>query len=116
MNDPGSTGADRVARRALGWVVDAGDPEVADLVERLGATGAWDVVREGALGEKTAERAVELELERCCAAEEAAGVRFVVPGDEEWPGGLDDLAGLEPVQRRGGVPLGLWLSGPGHLA
>ncbi|MGI3785699.1 MAG: DNA-processing protein DprA, partial [Janthinobacterium lividum] len=44
------------------------------------------------------------------------GVRFVVPGDEEWPGGLDDLAGLEPVQRRGGVPLGLWLSGPGLLA
>lgn len=106
---------DRTARRALGWVVDAGDPEVADLVERFGATGAWEAVREGAMGKGTAERAAQVEPDRCCAAEEATGVRFVVPGDEEWPPGLDDLAGLPPVQRRGGVPLGLWLRGPGQL-
>jgi len=110
-----ATEVDRAARRALGWVVDAGDPEVAELVDRVGATGAWAAAQEGALGDGTAERAAGLDLDRCAVAEEEAGVRFVVPGDEEWPAGLDDLAGLEAVQRRGGVPLGLWLRGPGHL-
>ena len=44
------------------------------------------------------------------------GVRFVVPGDEEWPAGLDDLARAGPVADRGGVPLGLWVRGPLRLA
>lgn len=107
---------DRQARRALGWVTDAGDPAVAELVDRLGAAEAWAAVRAGALGEGVAGRADALDLDRGRAAEGAAGVRFVVPGDEEWPTGLDDLAGLDPVQRRGGVPVGLWVRGPGHLA
>ena len=108
-------GADRTARLALGRVTDAGDPAVAVLVERLGAPEAWTAVREGALGKETAERAVALDLDECRAAASEDGVRFVVPGDEEWPGRVDDLAGLDPVQRRSGVPLGLWLRGPGHL-
>jgi DNA processing protein len=115
MSAPKAAGAERDARRALGWVVDAGDPAVAELVERLGAPEAWAVVQAGALGEAAADRAGVLDLDVCRAAEEAAGVRFVVPGDEEWPAGLDDLTGLEPVQRRGGTPVGLWLRGPGHL-
>ena len=40
------------------------------------------------------------------------GIRFVVPGDEEWPAGLDDLAAAEPLQGSGGPPLGLWVRGP----
>ncbi|MFP5283112.1 MAG: DNA-processing protein DprA, partial [Actinomycetes bacterium] len=39
-----------------------------------------------------------------------------VPGDEEWPEPVDDLRHCEPVQRRGGLPYGLWVRGPGHLA
>ncbi|GAA3579938.1 DNA-processing protein DprA [Microlunatus spumicola] len=106
---------DRSARLALAWVADAGDPVVTGLVERLGASDTWAAVRAGALGDVVAQRAAALDLDVCRAAEVAADVRFVVPGDEEWPAGLDDLAGLEAVQRRGGVPLGLWLRGPGHL-
>ena len=45
-----------------------------------------------------------------------AGVRFVIPGDQEWPSGLDDLRHAAPIQRRSGEPFGLWLRGPGHLA
>jgi DNA processing protein len=116
MSTAASGGTDREARLALGWVTDAGDPAVADLVERVGASDAWGAVREGALGDATAGRARDLDLDECRAAEAGVGVRFDVPGDEEWVGGLDDLLGLEPVQRRGGVPLGLWLRGPGHLA
>ena len=115
MSTAGSAASDREARLALGWVTDAGDPAVADLVERVGAPDAWAAVREGALGDEAAGRASALDLDTCRAAEAGAGVRFVVPGHEEWVGGLDDLLGLEPVQRRGGVPLGLWLRGPGHL-
>lgn len=107
--------ADREARLALGFVVDAGDPEVAALVELLGAAEAWSAARGGALGDTTAERAAGLDLEERRTAALATGARFVVPGDDEWPVRLDDLAGLEPVQRRGGAPLGLWLRGPGHL-
>jgi DNA processing protein len=116
MSGAGSGLDDRRARRALGWVTDAGDPVVADLVERVGAPGAWAAACEGSLGDGFAERAESLDLDQCTAAEAAVGVRFVVPGDEEWPARVDDLVGLDPIQRRGGAPLGLWLRGPGHLA
>jgi DNA processing protein len=106
---------DRTARRALGWVGDGGDPVLAGLVERIGAVETWAAVRSGALGEGMSDRADQLDLDASLAAEEAVCARFVVPGDEEWPANLDDLTGLEPVQRRGGAPLGLWLRGPGHL-
>ncbi len=43
------------------------------------------------------------------------GLRFVVPGDDEWPAQLDDLVFAEPLQNRGGVPLGLWVRGPARL-
>ena len=40
------------------------------------------------------------------------GIRFVVPGDEEWPAPVEDLAAADEVQGRGGPPLGLWVRGP----
>jgi DNA processing protein len=43
------------------------------------------------------------------------GIRFVVPGDDEWPESLADLDRVEAVQRRGGTPVGLWLRGPLRL-
>ena len=115
MNALGPSLDDRAARLALGFVVDAGDPDVAVLVQRLGAAEAWAAVCGGALGKTTAERATALDLDGRRTAALASGARFVVPGDEEWPSRLDDLTGLDPVQRRGGAPLGLWLRGPGHL-
>jgi DNA processing protein len=108
--------SDRGARMLLGCAMDAGDPAVADLVQNLGADAAWAKITEGALGEPAAERAALLSLDGVERAAKAAAMRFVVPGDEEWPDGLDDLRHAEHVQRRGGEPLGLWLRGPGHLA
>ncbi|MEP9381112.1 DNA-processing protein DprA [Nocardioides sp. KR10-350] len=43
------------------------------------------------------------------------GIRFVIPGDAEWPAQVEDLFGQEPVQERTGVPLGLWVKGPLRL-
>ena len=44
-----------------------------------------------------------------------AGIRFVIPGDAEWPTQLDDLARRHRSSDRGGVPLGLWVRGPLRL-
>ena len=106
---------DRSARLALGWATDAGDPAVSALVERLGAPDTWAAVLDGALGRGVADRARGFDLDTQRAAWAGSGARFVVPGDEEWSDRLDDLAGLDAVQRRGGAPLGLWLRGPGRL-
>ena len=54
----------------------------------------------------------ELDLHR--AAQQ--GIRFVIPGDPEWPVRLDDLAGAGALHERGGVPLGLWVRGPLDLS
>jgi DNA processing protein len=108
--------SDRRARIMLGCAMDGGDLAVADLVQNQGAEGAWAKIIEGALGEPAAERASGVAMEVVERLAKAAEMRFIVPGDDEWPDGLDDLRHAESIQRRGGVPLGLWLRGPGRLA
>jgi DNA processing protein len=108
--------SDRRARMMLGCAMDGGDLAVADLVQNRGAEGAWAKIIEGALGEPAAERASRVAMEVVERLAQEAEMRFIVPGDDEWPDGLDDLRHAESVQRRGGVPLGLWLRGPGQLA
>jgi DNA processing protein len=73
---------------------DDSTPEGADVRQRLATTDPHAVLHEAA----------------------AAGLRFVVPGDEEWPASLDDLQHGPALHERGGVPLGLWLKGPLRLA
>ena len=107
--------SDRRARMMLSCAIDGGDPAVAELVQNLGAEGAWAKIIEGVLGEPAAQRAARVTVEVFERLAEAAGARFVIPGDEEWPPGLDDLRHAESIQRRGGEPFGLWLRGPGHL-
>ncbi len=107
---------DRTARMALTCIADAGDPVIAGEVERIGPVAVLRAVIAGDLGPALAERARRLDLTDYWTAITAGRFRFVVPGDPEWPPGLEDLSGPEPVQRRGGVPYGLWLRGPGDLA
>jgi DNA processing protein len=106
---------ERSARMALTWVVDGGDPEVAQVVDDLGAQGAWAKIGEGGLGGPLARRAAEVDLDRIARLIAHYRVRFVIAGDDEWPPGMDDLRHCGSIQRRGGVPIGLWLRGPGHL-
>jgi DNA processing protein len=108
--------SDRSARMALTQVVDAGDPVVARLVADVGPQAAWFKICEGVLGEPLARRAASVGHHRGIRLAEHYHVRFVVPGDDEWPASLDDLRFAEPIRRRGGAPIGLWLRGPGHLA
>ncbi|GAA1822992.1 DNA-processing protein DprA [Microlunatus capsulatus] len=107
--------SEKRARTALSCAVDGGEPEAARLVARVGAQGAWAKIAEGALGEPLARRAAATDVEVVERLAARVGARFVVPGEDEWVAGLDDLAHVEPIQRRGGLPFGLWLRGPGHL-
>ena len=50
--------SDRTARMMLSCAIDGGDPAVAELVQNLGAEGAWAKIIEGVLGEPAAQRAV----------------------------------------------------------
>ena len=106
---------ERGARMALTAVVDCGDPVASALVSRVDGVAAWAQARAGVLGEPVARRAAALDLAELRHRADVGGVRFVVPGDEEWPDQLADLDYSGEVQRRGGVPIGLWLRGPGHL-
>ncbi|MEP9364467.1 DNA-processing protein DprA [Nocardioides sp. CN2-186] len=105
--------ADRLARVALAKVAEPGNPRLLDLVTDLGA----EVVHARLLQhDELGQRLAEIEPERELDAAARQGVRFVVPGDEEWPSGLDDLRSADPVQERGGVPIGLWVRGPLRLS
>jgi DNA processing protein len=42
-------------------------------------------------------------------------VRFVIPGDNEWPEQVEVLAEAGQLTRRAGVPFGLWVRGPANL-
>ncbi|WP_233494039.1 DNA-processing protein DprA [Desertihabitans brevis] len=107
--------AERRARMALAWVVEPGEPRISALVAERGAEEVWAAVRARTDGSVWARRAALLDLRAVTVAMAAVGARFVVPGDEEWPAQLEDLAGCEPLSDRGGVPLGLWVRGAGRL-
>jgi DNA processing protein len=100
----------------LTCAMEGGDPAVTELVQNIGAETAWAKIIEGVLGEPAAQRATAVPTDAVERLAKASAMRFVVPGDDEWPSGLDDLRHAESIQRRGGEPLGLWLRGPSHLA
>ncbi len=110
---------ERVARAALSRLTEPGDPRVAAAVARVGA----QVLLQELLAEQgrdTLDLDVEprlgrLDPERELAEAAGSGIRFVVPGDDEWPNGLDDLAHSPTVNEMGGPPLGLWVRGPLRL-
>ncbi|MFJ8110841.1 DNA-processing protein DprA [Streptomyces sp. NPDC096132] len=82
------------------WVREWGDLEVARRLREGGEPPAGVTARRW---EGLRARAAGAEPERDLEVAEAAGVRFVCPGDAEWPRTLDDLGD--------GRPLGLWVRG-----
>lgn len=113
-----SVDADRLARVRLSRVLEPGEPVSNALAAEIGGERLLASYLHDPGDEPSVERARRLaacdpglELERAAAQ----GIRFVVPGDEEWPSSLDDLAHVEHLHGRCGIPIGLWVTGPLRL-
>jgi DNA processing protein len=114
-----SAQAERLARVALCRLAEPGDPRMASLVGELGAVQVHEHLAAerdvGGMLTDVAARLAGLEPEAELEAAAKAGIRYVIPGDPEWPTQLDDLARAPSIQDRAGVPLGLWVRGPQRL-
>jgi DNA processing protein len=111
--------AERLARAALCRLAEPGSTRMSGLVAQLGAETVYAHLLEeqemdGVYTDVTA-RLRAIEPRRDLEAAQRLGIRFVIPGDVEWPAQLDDLAHCDALQDRGGSPLGLWIKGPLRL-
>ncbi|MEU1006109.1 DNA-processing protein DprA [Streptomyces tibetensis] len=116
MSVHGAADDDLLCRVLLTRVIEPGDEVGGRWVREF---GVGEVVRRlkegeaalpGASGKRWAglvARAEAARPHRDLAAARDAGVRFVSPGDAEWPGQLDDLGDARP--------LGLWVRGRAGL-
>ncbi|KUN82030.1 DNA polymerase III subunit beta [Streptomyces bungoensis] len=111
-----SAGGELTARVFLARVVEPGDETagrwlrefgVAEVVRRLRDGGAPLPGVSGTRWGGLVARARQAEPERDLEAARAAGMRFVCPGDAEWPAQLDDLGDARPT--------GLWVRGRAGL-
>jgi DNA processing protein len=113
------TDDDRLARVALSRLTEPGEPKIASLVAQLGAVRLRhvlsDPVQETPESRDVAGRLHGLDPAADLEHAARLGLRYVVPGDDEWPPQLDDLMRAELLDHRGGPPLGLWVRGPTRL-
>lgn len=119
MDQPDSLTAmdeQRLARARLSVITSPGDTKMAEYVASYGAVETVD--RLGGVWAETpyGRRLRTSQLAALLDYSSSIGVRFIIPGDEEWPEGLNELFSYRQVAGLGGVPLGLWVKGPGQLA
>ncbi len=111
---------ERLARVALNALAEPGDPRFPRLVAQMGARRLYERLAAridlDGLSSQTSERLVGLDPAVVLEQAERLKIRFVVPGDPEWPATLDDLDHVEPLNQMAGAPLGLWVRGPASLA
>jgi DNA processing protein len=109
---PSASEADRLARVVLSRAVEPGDITTSSLVRQLGPQEAVRAQLAPRKDSGLADRLREVDPVRELEQAERCGIRFLVPGDAEWPAGLDDLDHVDGVQGLGGTPPGLWVKGP----
>ncbi len=111
---------ERLARVALNALFEPASPKVARLVGRLGVVELYErLLADPSLEDlrsASSERLAALDPAGLLGRAERVGIRFVAPGDEEWPEQLADLETIEPLNGMAGPPLGLWVRGSGSLA
>lgn len=106
---------ERVARAALAHIIDPGDARLAEAIGSEGAEAVLQALLAGPEDSAWAGRARSIDLAGLEGAAAGYGLRYLIPGDEEWPEQLAELATCPPVQQLSGCPVGLWVAGPGHL-
>jgi DNA processing protein len=111
--------ADRLARVALSRLTEPGEPRIAALVAQMGAVGLLEALSDPAqpteAARDVASRLHALDADADLEHGARLGLRYVVPGDDEWPRQVDDLMHSASLDHRGGPPLGLWVKGPTRL-
>lgn len=110
---------ERLARAALSRLTEPATLRVSRALTKVSATRLYeDILTHRGDADLVADASGRLtRLDPARELEQAAtrGIRFVIPGDGEWPSQLDDLAHGDPVSDMGGVPIGLWVRGPLRL-
>ena len=81
--------SERLARAALTVAAEPG-VMAKRLVEMTTEELWWKLLTDS--GERWHERAKSLDVDQLVERSEKAAMRFLIPGDEEWPTGLDSLA------------------------
>lgn len=102
---------ERLARVVLSCGIEPGDATTSRLIRQVGAEKALRLSLVPKPDSGLAERLEEVDPARQLEQADRCGIRFVVPGDPEWPtslGQLDDAT----VEGFGGTPPGLWVKGP----
>ncbi|MGN9761336.1 DNA-processing protein DprA [Streptomyces sp. SD31] len=116
MNGSEEPDDELLGRVFLSRVVEPGDEVAGRWVREYGVGEVVRRLREGAevlpgvsykRWDGLRARAVRVEPGRDLAVAREAGVRFLCPGDVEWPGQLDDLGDARPI--------GLWVRGRASL-
>lgn len=111
---------ERTARVALAAILEPDDSVTGRLVAAVGAvetvrlaagTGALSKKVDAVEGElwrrKTAPRLDARTVTRALSETDRLGLRVIVPGDSDWPDGLNDLGDR--------VPTALWVRGAGSF-
>lgn len=100
---------EREARMAWSRITEPADPAAHRLISRHGAEGALALVDDGAVPEsaRLRPRLDVLDIDHDHRVRATVGARVVIPDDDEWPAGLDDLEV---------PPHCLWVRGPEDIA
>jgi DNA processing protein len=124
---------ERTLTVALSALVEPGNRELGQIVRRVGAAAAVDLIRSGGvsaqlagavatrLGGPAEPAAVRAFGERLIEEATRLGVRLVCSADEEWPAQVQDLIRISrgytgvPIDRDTDPPLALWVRGPHRL-
>jgi DNA processing protein len=106
---------ERLARVALSHIFEPGDMRLARLASQLGAARLYEELLTGQ--HNTTQVDVDARLKRMDPGRvlemgQRRGLRYVIPGDAEWPDQLEPLDHVVALYDRTGVPMGLWVRGP----
>lgn len=114
----------RDALLRLSLVCEPGDPRLPELLAEYQPAELLKRIQAGrAVGGRSVPQAwlhaaqdVDPEVERTRHLADAAGLRWIIPGDRAWPERLNDLGHAPPNGGATGAPLGLWVRGDRSLA